>query len=287
MGKFIDMTGKTCGEWLVLEKGTKPYYWKCRCSCGTEKEISGAELRRNRTQSCGCKVKKDLTGNRFGFLTVIKMLPNSKCLCKCDCGNIKIFYRGHLTSGVTTSCGVGHYIKPELDISGKKFGMLTAIERDKTKKDKCIYWIFKCDCGNQKSIMKSHVTQGKIRTCGCTQFSAGELLIKELLTKHQISFSTQYKVKINKQNYYFDFAINMDNQPMYFIEYDGVQHFKENSNFGKFDALKEIQRRDELKNDYCTKNNIPLIRIPYTHFRKITYEDLKIDTTNFLYKGGD
>lgn len=52
----------------------------------------------------------DLTGQRFGRLTVIRRAENDKWkkpqwLCQCDCGNIKIFPGNSLKSGLTRSCG--------------------------------------------------------------------------------------------------------------------------------------------------------------------------------------
>lgn len=56
----------------------------------------------------------DLTGQRFGRLTVIKRIyPNNKYnitmwLCKCDCGNKVKVDRGRLRAGHTKSCGCLH-----------------------------------------------------------------------------------------------------------------------------------------------------------------------------------
>ena len=52
---------------------------------------------------------KDLTGQRFGRLTVIKCIGRGKrrqkkWLCRGDCGNIKETITSYLTSGDTTSC---------------------------------------------------------------------------------------------------------------------------------------------------------------------------------------
>ena len=38
-----------------------------------------------------------------------------------------------------------------------------------------------------------------------------------------------------------------------------------------------------IKNEYCFKNNIPLIRIPFIK-KNITVDDLKSETTQFLIK---
>lgn len=51
----------------------------------------------------------DLTGNRYGRLTVVglayKKGYTSFWLCRCDCGNEKIVSRNELRSGDTQSCG--------------------------------------------------------------------------------------------------------------------------------------------------------------------------------------
>lgn len=60
------------------------------------------------------KYPKDITGIRFGRLTVIekagvkgagKRGSKSLWLCKCDCGNEKVILRNSLVSGITKSCG--------------------------------------------------------------------------------------------------------------------------------------------------------------------------------------
>lgn len=53
---------------------------------------------------------KDLTGQKFGKLTVIKRVENDKngsarWLCRCECGNEKIVDGGHLRSNKIKSCG--------------------------------------------------------------------------------------------------------------------------------------------------------------------------------------
>lgn len=53
--------------------------------------------------------RKDLTGQRFGKLEVIKFVPDetkiSKWLCKCDCENEKIIGINQIKFGTTKSCG--------------------------------------------------------------------------------------------------------------------------------------------------------------------------------------
>jgi len=56
---------------------------------------------------------KDLTGQRFGRLLVIKESGRNKqgkamWFCRCDCGNHKVVYSYSLISGATLSCGCLH-----------------------------------------------------------------------------------------------------------------------------------------------------------------------------------
>lgn len=59
----------------------------------------------------------DLTGNRYGRLTVVRKAEKAEVygyngrvmwLCKCDCGEETIVYGCSLTSGRTKSCGCLH-----------------------------------------------------------------------------------------------------------------------------------------------------------------------------------
>lgn len=58
MSQLIDLTGQRFGHWLVIcrafksnDKGT---YWYCRCDCGTEGAVFGADLRYGLSKTCGC-----------------------------------------------------------------------------------------------------------------------------------------------------------------------------------------------------------------------------------------
>ena len=180
MSKFIDLTGQKFGEWTVLEYVGKSK-WLCRCECGTERNIESGSLRRGRTTSCGCTSKQqyDLTGQKFGRLTVIERTDsdnhgNSMWLCECDCGNIKIVQGSNLTQGKTVSCGC--YMKERVsethvkDLTGQKFGRLTVIERAGSDKQNKAVWICKCECGNiTKPIPSDKLISGNTSSCGCLQ----------------------------------------------------------------------------------------------------------------------
>lgn len=57
--RLIDLTGMQFGDWAVQNQaGNNPRgqaMWLCRCACGTERAVGGADLRRGNSQSCGCR----------------------------------------------------------------------------------------------------------------------------------------------------------------------------------------------------------------------------------------
>lgn len=263
---------------------------------------------------------KDLTGQRFGRLKVIKYSPEvSKekgqgirfWECECDCGNITYVPTRSLNNGNTRSCGCLEYENRlkncqkgieyvNKDLTGQKFELLTVIRQatseetaHRQRKHKVKYWYCQCECGNFHIVCTSDLTGGKVSSCGCLN-SKGEQKITSLLLNNNINFVQQYSFKdlINQKTQsplFFDFAILGDNNKiLYMIEYDGIQHFSKEHQFSKEpENLLFIQERDRIKNEYCFKNNIPLIRIPYTHFNSITINDLKLETSKFILKESD
>lgn len=58
-----------------------------------------------------------------------------------------------------------------VDLSGKKFGRLTVIERGEDfiapKGSRQPGWICRCDCGNQITVRANGLTAGNTKSCGC------------------------------------------------------------------------------------------------------------------------
>ncbi len=113
-----DLTGERFGKLTVIgpaeKKGSKTY-WRCQCDCGKEVVVEHYHLTEGRTRSCGCirpgRKAEDLTGKRFGRLTVIRPVSSEESgakrswECKCDCGNICVCSGDYLKRGSTRSCG--------------------------------------------------------------------------------------------------------------------------------------------------------------------------------------
>ncbi len=101
----------------------------------------------------------------------------------------------------------------------------------------------------------------------CNSTSRGENSIISYLDKKNILYKKEYTFEDckRKKRLKFDFYLEKYN---IIIEYDGEHHFSENKYFG-INNLKYISTNDEIKNLYCTRNNIKLIRIPYWRYDDI------------------
>ena len=124
---------------------------------------------------------QDLTGQKFGHLTVIKQDSSRGngtvyWLCQCDCGNKKLFSAraSRLRNGETTHCGCSP-VKPgpaidKNSLVGQKFNRWTVLARDLQKKEqgiKAAYWICQCDCGTIRSVAGRSLKNHKSKSCGC------------------------------------------------------------------------------------------------------------------------
>lgn len=105
--------------------------------------------------------------------------------------------------------------------------------------------------------------------CPVCSESRGEKYLSTLLDDLNIKYTRQFKFKdctnLKTGRYCrrlpFDFYLPDYNSV---IEYDGIQHFNSVDFWGGENSLKTQQLRDQLKNQYCEKNGIKMIRIPYT-----------------------
>lgn len=175
------------------------------------------------------------------------------------------------------------------DLTGKKFGRLTVLQKS-TKSDRRLYWDCECDCGKKITIKGDALRQGRSQSCGCIN-SKIELLIMEILKNNNILYVQQYSfndlLSESGNKLRFDFGIINNNQLSHLIEYDGQQHFEKKVQLSGWNTKEnyiKTHERDLKKNEYCFKNNIPLIRIPYTHKNNIKIEDLLLETSKFIIK---
>ena len=61
----------------------------------------------------------------------------------------------------------GQFVNMREDITGQKFGRLTALNFSHKDKRRKTYWVFECECGNIKVLRKDQVKNGNTKSCGC------------------------------------------------------------------------------------------------------------------------
>ena len=115
--------------------------------------------------------KKDLTGQKFGKLTVLRdsgeRASNGGVLweCQCECGNIVKVVGGNLTrkKNPTQSCGCKTNSK---DLTGQKFNSLLALRPTEKRVNQKVVWECLCDCGKIHYVHSANLINGSVKSCG-------------------------------------------------------------------------------------------------------------------------
>ncbi len=134
----------------------------------------------------------NLAGQRFGRLVAQWPVGRDKhfiwWLCLCDCGGLKIAGKSQLHNrvGGVKSCGClsqeNHSSdkarmrgklggRQFIDITGKKFGRLTAQwpagHKSQGKNAPMIHWLCSCECGKLVVVAVGNLGSGNSTSCGC------------------------------------------------------------------------------------------------------------------------
>jgi len=119
---------------------------------------------------------------------------------------------------------------------------------------------WKCNKGHEWKAAFHNVESGN--WCPICRESRGENKIATFLRKNNIQFERQktFEECKNIRKLPFDFYL-----PKYniLIEFDGEQHFNPNCYHNKKYEFSKIKNNDNTKTNFCTRNNIILIRIKY------------------------
>ena len=266
-------------------------YCKCVCECGNECIKSSYGLRKaSNPPHCGCMTKyyeskqwegfrKDLTGLRFGSLVVTEMIyeqgSHTKVKCMCDCGNEIVRVATYLTSGDTTSCGCVHR-KRTSESNTKDFAGMKSdsgiIIKSRSRKNEKSQWLWNCECycGKMFEELPARILNNHVTSCGCKKKSSRETLISNELDRLNVKYIREktYSDLFDKGYLRFDFFIPEYNT---LIEYQGEQHYFPLNNFGGDSAFCLGKKHDEMKRNYCEKNKITLVEVPYT----LTNDEIK------------
>jgi len=106
--------------------------------------------------------------------------------------------------------------------------------------------------------------------CPKCKMSIGENKIMSYLISKNTLFEFQKTfddcLSPNGRKMLFDFYLPEKNVC---IEYDGQQHYKSIINFGGDKRFETQKKYDKIKTEFCSNNNIKLIRIPYYKIKNI------------------
>lgn len=255
----------------------------CKCKIDNHKWMATPN---NLLQGYGCpecgKIRsiKLRTRTHEGFIEELKTInPNVQILSKYIRNDVKVKCRckidGYEWRAIPSSLLIGRgcpkcgrlrsskvRAKPHKEFVKELYEINPDIEvlsKYKTNNTK-----IKCRClidGNEWETQPSVLLMG----CGCPKCNAskGEKAVADYLKANDIPYKPQHSFKgcKYKQSLLFDFYLPTLNTA---IEYDGQQHFEPVEIFGGEQGFKEQKIKDNIKDNYCKKKGISLIRIPYT-----------------------
>jgi hypothetical protein len=281
-----------------------------RCRCNNIFETTFDKFKsRNKRQCNKCARKKISKSQKLKYEEVKNFIEvesesgcklisktysnaNEKLLIQCACGNLFKTKFNHFKSSnqrQCNNCGKEKVAQSKrLDI----FYIKKFIEEESNSGCKLITKEYKnsstklkieCACGNTFTTLFSVFRDYNRRCCDIcakkNKKSQGEFKIENYLIKKDVSYESEYRFDDcrNKRPLPFDFAIfNKKDEIICLVEFDGKQHSHITWNFAKTleDAQINLYRtkyNDKIKNNYCKKNNIPLIRIPFNYYTKLEY----------------
>lgn len=213
---------------------------------------------------------KDIHGDKFNYSQTKYINATTKLDIICPIHGLQTMLPHHHLQGY----GCGKCGKEQINKSnGRQLSTESFIEKIKE---------FNLNLSFEKTIYKSkrsslivtcpihgdYETKAEIllKGCGCPKCksSKGESKIREVLDIFNIKYLEQASFKEcradNNRRLLFDFYIPSINTC---IEFDGKQHFEPVEYWGGQEGLERRKRSDEIKNKFCTDNNINLIRISY------------------------
>jgi hypothetical protein len=275
--RFKDLTNQKFGKWKAVKfLGVHPRYksriWEVVCECGNTSEVRATQLTQAKTRMCmDCaRVEKviDLTGQRFGKWTVIKRNPEIRkkayWLCECTCGVKKEIRSTALRSGNSRGCGKCLGRGKRIPMEGRKFGQLIVLRYDENC-PKSGFWVVRCGCGLEYSVMGSWLRSGKAKSCHhCHHEELGKSRRKndqEVILKRKF---TDYKRGATLRN--LEWSIDRDFFDVKVVEncyYCGCPPcYTKISPGGRayFAAINGIDRKDNNKG-YTKENCVPCCKL--------------------------
>lgn len=185
-----------------------------------------------------------------------------KCLSSISCGKTKIKFmisNPYLFYNIRLWFKLNNY---DCDVVEKKYKKMSE------------KMTFICSCGREYECTPSSILYSSNPSVRCPRcagtISSYELKVISFLEKKRIKYLRQYRFNDCKLFKLLPFDFYLPDYNIC-IEVDGEQHFKQKMQ--SQDEFELTQERDKIKNEYCRKNNIKLIRIPYWDMHNEKYKN--------------
>jgi hypothetical protein len=156
--KKSSSSGVSPGTFLNEKYGSAPYR---DASSGQSDDKAVSFLRISPGAKVGSLTVAESTDKRKNRYTVWR--------CRCDCGGEILLDTRCLQRGTVTDCGCRTKVTPnQRDITGQRFGMLTAVYPTKERRfSGSAVWHCVCDCGGEVDAPLCQLTAGYRKSCGC------------------------------------------------------------------------------------------------------------------------
>lgn len=286
--KLLSTTYEGCDKKLLIE-----------CYCGNKFETTYTKFKgRNQRQckECGEEIRiakltktddefrkqtYELVGYEYEFLEPY-VGADINILCQHNECNYKWKVRpSHFLGGTRCPKCAGCNLKTDdefrkqvYDLVGDEYIFLEKYINRATKLQ-CLHTV----CNNIWGITPQNFLNVNVRCPLCNSSKGEQEIRKHLQCNNGISFKHEYSfddlLGVGGELLRFDFAIfDKDINLLFLVEYDGEHHYRPIDFKGRGEKyaeeeFKTIQIHDKYKNNYCIKNSISLLRIPYTNFDDI------------------
>lgn len=216
-------------------------------------------------------------------------------LCECTrCGSLSYIRSDSLTNNHSNGCGQCSRGTPKItpcnwkyktntDIANlntnniknsllnRIFGKMKVLDLHSRDKFGHVFYNCQClECNNTEIVRADKLVEKSILTCSnCSNAkSLGQQKVEQWLKENNINYNTEYSFNDligTSGKLRFDICVFVNNRPV-LIEIQGRQHYEPVEFFGGIEQFKLQQYYDNLKREYCKRNNYVLIEIPYTDF---------------------
>jgi hypothetical protein len=114
----------------------------------------------------------DIVGEVYGRLTVLRRSKRRDpkytfWICRCACSRRKEVRGDSLKSGAIKSCGCLPRGCTPQQVSGQRFGRLTAIRRVGSTSRRISRWLCRCSCKRMVTVRLDQLRDGTTVSCGC------------------------------------------------------------------------------------------------------------------------